>query len=175
MTNETSAIRYGELLIDEETGEVLNEEDLGLDFVALQIRDAAEQEKQWKNYGGQLKAVAARKLDELGVEKTLTPHGTLGWRGRTIRSAPVSDWNDLAERFGLDDIAIDVLQKCASELDVKRLARIRNMAARLGADGDENLVDAIDSLIQERYSRWIQLTPLRKDAPTPELVDIDRD
>lgn len=172
------AARVGELLIDVDSGEILSDEDPGLDELCRLLKDGKEQEKSWKAYNALLSSVVGRKLDELGVQRALTPYGSPMWRSRTTRSAPLDSTKlgDLIERHGLSPIDVEQLMECAAELDPKRLDQVRRdvlddaeVNALAAADG---LLAAIDELIQERTSTFVQLMPLRQAAPAIERVEI---
>lgn len=164
------AIRVEDLVIDADTGEILSERNVGIDELCMRLKDGAEQEKNWKAANGLLKAAIGRKLDDDGVRRALTPYGTASWQTRMTKSAAVPGFQDLATRYALDEIDIESLSECVSSLDPKKLDRVRAEAIEDGTA--PNLVAAIDDLIQEKASHYVQLWPLRRDAPVLEPVEL---
>lgn len=173
-----NAIRAGELLIDEDTGEILSEQDPGLDELCRLLKDGTEQEKVWKAYNGALKSAVGRKLDDAGLQRALTPYGAPMFRSRTTRSAPLDRLDELIEKYGLTDVDVEQLRLCATELDPKKLDELRAAEleeideVRNGGSYEPPLVDVVDELIQVRTSTWVQLMPLRQSAPVVERVEI---
>lgn len=173
-----SAVRAGELLVDTETGEILSEQDPGLDELCRLLKDGQDQEKTWKAYNALLKSAIGRKLDEAGLRRALTPSGSPMWRTRISRSAPIEGFKALAERYGLTDVDLEALGECVSELDPKKLDKLRAEEMKVEGDADIEangaLIAAIEWTIQEKSSSYVQLMPLRKPGPTIEVMERTR-
>lgn len=158
------AVRLNELLIDPETGEILSEIDIGIDVLALQLKDGQEQEKAWAASNALLKLAIGRKLDDANVKAAETPYGTATWRVQNRRSAKAEGIAALAERHGLDDDQQATLYACARDLDPKKLDGLRGWNA--------DLESAIDELIESKTVSYVLLQPLRRVAPTMERVEL---
>lgn len=176
MTDQVRAVRVEDLVIDADTGEILSERNVGIDELCLRLKDGQEQEKNWKAHNGLLKAAIGKKLDDNNVRKALTPYGTAAWQTRITKSAPVQGLKSLAERYGLTDVDIETLAECVAQLDPKKLDQLRREEITAGQDDDvetnADLVAAIDDLIQEKASHYVQLWPLRRDAPVLQAVEL---
>lgn len=159
------AVRLNELLIDPESGEILDERDIGIDVLALQLKDAQEQTKSWEQAVALLKLAIGKKLDDANVKASETPFGVACWRVQNRRSAKAESIAAIAKQFGLDDDQQAALYACARDLDPKKLDGLRGWNA--------DLESAVDALIEEKTVSYVLLQPLRKQAPKLERETVD--
>lgn len=171
------AVRLNDALIDPDTGEILSEHDIGIDVLALQLKDAQEQVKSWEQAVALLKLAIGKKLDDAHVKASETPYGVAVWRIQNRRSAKAENIQPLIGRFGLTMHDLSMLYQCATTLDPKQLDALRQAlidAVPEGADpGGHPVVAAIDELIEQKTVAYVLLTPLRKVAPRIERVEVD--
>lgn len=152
------AVRVNELLIDEDTGEILSETDIGIDVLALQLKDGQENEKAWAQHNTLLKKAIGKKLDDANVKAAETPWGIACWRVQNRRSAKAESIDAVRDDLHRDEVA--ALYQCARDLDPKKLDVLRKEAMTSDA-----LEAAIDTLIEEKTVSFVLLQPLRKTAP----------
>ncbi len=166
------AVRMGELLIDEDSGEILSEHDVGVDTLAFQLKDAMEQCKVWEQTATILKRAIGRKLDLDHARAAETPHGTARWVVQQRRSAKAQAFIEAAEEFGLDDdTARRIVIMAARDLDPKVLES--EVAGAEAIHGDDGIMaravrQAVEATIEQKTVAYVQLQPLRKAAPSLE-------
>jgi len=168
VTDEINAIRHGDLLIDPETGEILSDQDVGIDHLVMLLKDGQEQEKAWAASNGALKAAIGKKLDQAGQKAAETPYGVATWRTQVRRTASAAKIPHLRDHFGLTEAEVEDILACARDIDPKLLDGLRKAASPL-------LLEAIDALIEEKAVSYVLLQPLRKAAPRAEKVTVDRE
>lgn len=175
-TDLVQAIRLNELLIDPDTGEILSETDIGIDVLALQLKDATEQKKAWEQAEALLKLAIGKKLDDANVKAVETPYGVACWRVQNRRSAKADRFRELCEEYRVDcEWERRVLATTATTLDPKKLDG--HLAAFINpmSPEDEALRNAIEEAIEEKTVSFVLLTPLRKAAPKLERETVDRE
>ena len=165
------AVRLNNLLIDEETGEILSETDIGIDSLAHQLKDATEQRKAWEQAEQLLKLAIGKKLDDANTKAAETPWGVIGWVVQARPSAKFDRLEQVAGEFGLVEEEVSALMECGRDFDVKKLRELQKML--VGKPHSEMLVQAINALIEEKTVAYVQLRPLRKVAPRLDRVTME--
>ena len=165
MASETDAIRIDDLIIDEETGEILQlPVGIGdpLEWLTFRAADAGAAEKAWKAAAGMYKKAIGELLNQAGVRSMQTQHGTPGWRGRTTRTGRPDRLPKIAEEYELTRRQKNAILACASELDAKRLDELlrKDLIPR----------EVRDALIDESGSSWVQISPAKPAPPEIERV-----
>lgn len=156
-----NAIRIDEILIDPETGEILSEQDIGIDELSLRLKDGQEQEKSWAAHNALLKKAIGKKLDDAGVKKAETPYGVATWRTQARKSASAERLEFVMGEFGLEEREVQAIWECARDFDPKKLETLRGMFS-------SQLDKALDALIEEKPVSYVLLQPLRRVAPRLE-------
>lgn len=175
--NLTEAIRVGEFLIDQETGEIYSHHDVGIDDLVQQLKDAQEQEKAWEQAKQILKKAIGRKLDNANVSAAETPYGVVRWQTQLRRSAKADRFREMAAEHGLFENRVRaIIAAAATSLDPKALDSEINALELLGqtetAEGIQ-IRRAIDATIEENPVSFVLLQPLRKAAPRLEREVVD--
>ncbi len=160
MTTE-EAIKIGDLIIDEHTGEILQlPEGIGepLAWLTHKANEAIRASKTWEGIGGMYKKALGELLNQAGVKSIKTEYGAPGWRERKNVRARVDRLPQVIEDFELDHGDLLGLLMCVSGLDVKRLNALKGLP-----DG------AKEKLIDEQPSTmYVQITPA---APMPPPIE----
>ncbi len=166
-----AAVRLNDVLIDPDTGEILSEHDIGIDTLAMQLKDATEQKRAWEQTEQLLKLAIGRKLDAANAKAAETPYGVATWRVQVRRSAGAARFREMAAEYGLDDeCARDIISAAASALDPKLLDSFTNASLLEGEDDlpAKQVRSAIAATIEEKTVAYVLLQPLRKAAPRIE-------
>lgn len=166
------AIEIDNLVIDEETGEIL--EGMGPDApgrVEQLITMAVEAQravKAWEQAFNAYRAVLGRLLQDQQSTSLTTPVGSVAIRARTTRRATAENLrNFLESRTGQIDVVEEMLLwRCAKELDPKRLDE-------LASRSDWWTAVVVGELIEETTSTWVQVSPPRPEPPVIERVKRD--
>lgn len=173
----TEAIRVGEFLIDQETGEIYSHRDVGIDDLVQQLKDAQEQEKAWEQTKQILKRAIGKKLDDANVGAAETPYGVVRWQTQLRRSAKADRFCEMAAEYGVSEsVKQRTVFAAATSLDPKMLDSEVAALERFGqseTSEDIQLRRAIDATIEENPVSFVLLQPLRKAAPRLERVTVD--
>lgn len=155
-------IKIDDVVIDSETGEIL-EMPPGfsgdqLEWFVVRARQAREQEQTWKAAGGYFRKVIGGLLTQAGEKTIRTQHGIASWRGRQNRKADPARLEGVAAEYELDADAVTSILSTAKTLDVKRLDELKAIIDP----------EAIDALITEDPTEWVQVDAPRLAAPKIE-------
>ncbi len=161
MTTE-QAIKIDDLIIDEQTGEILQlPEGIGepLAWLTHKANDAIRASKAWEGIAGMYKKALGELLNQAGVKSIKTQYGAPGWRERKNRQVRIDRLPDVIENYELDHGHILGLLLCASGLDVKMVA-----ALKLPDGVKEKLIDEMPP------TTYVQITPATPMPPVIESV-----
>ena len=161
MTTE-QAVKIGDIIIDEETGEILEmPEGIGdpLEWLTHRTNEANAASNAWKGIAGMYKKAIGELLNKAGVKSMRTQYGTPGWRGRVTRMGCPELLPDVAERYELSRAQQDAILACASQLDAKELDALEGVPAEAKRD-----------LIHESESTWVQISPATPMPPDVQKV-----
>lgn len=177
MTDEQIGLRVDDLLIDEETGEVLEwPPGWSADRLAVLIENhefADRQMKQWDKTKRAYKLALSRMLDELGVKSTSADTGRATWvaDGVTSRSPAANVRKAVNLELLTDEQATELLIEAAKELDPKLVAQwVNDQVAKFpDASMESWAARALTVLIDESpRSGYVRVTPAARPAPTIE-------
>ena len=155
------AVKVGDLVIDEETGEILETpEGIGdpLEWLTHKANEAQRAGKAWEAVFGMYKAALGVLLTKAGVKSIQTQYGAPGWRSRKNRRVRVDRLPDVIKDYELTHAHVEALLLCAPGLTVKDVE-----ALDLPDGAKEKLIE--DGL----PTAYLQITP-----PTPMAPDIER-
>jgi hypothetical protein len=173
MTDGIDAIKIGDVIIDEETGEILAmPEGLGdpLEWLTHKAKEANEASKAWAAQKGMYHAAIGRLLAEAGVKAMKTPHGTPMHMTRTDRRASGDAVHRAIAEHELSPAQQRVIFLCAASYNVKELE------ALITGDGVGHGItipsEVIDGMIETSVSAWVQVRPLTPNPPPAERVSV---
>lgn len=161
MTTE-QAIKIDDLVIDEETGEILETpEGIGdpLEWLTHRANEANAASNAWKAASGMYKKAIGELLNQAGVKSMRTQHGTPGWRGRLTRTGRPERLPEVAKEHELSRAQENAILACAKTLDAKLLDDLENVPK-----------EATRALIDESETSWVQITPSKPTPPEIEKV-----
>jgi len=159
--HEPRAMKVDDLIIDEESGEVLdlpeNAGDL-IEFLTYRLVTLQEAERAYKQAIVLLKLALKRELERLDLKSLQTQYGRPSIRSRTTRKGKVERLPDAIRQFELSDIQVASLMFTATAFNVAMLETLEGIPR-----------EAIDALIEETVSEeWVQVAPILKEAPKVE-------
>jgi len=163
LDHEPRAIRVNDLIIDEDTGEVLElPQNAGdkAEFLTYRLVELQNDERAYKQAIMLIKLALKRELEKLDLTSLQTQYGRPVIRSRTTRTGKVERLPDVAERFELSDEQVTIIFHSASSLDIKRLELTEGLVPR----------EAIEAIIEETHSEWLQVSPILKEPPVVERV-----
>jgi hypothetical protein len=161
MTTE-EAVKIGDLIIDEETGEILEmPEGAGepLEWLTHRANEARAASKAWEGIGGMYKKAIGQLLIKAGVKSMRTQYGTPGWRGRLTRTGRPERLPEVAKEHELSRDQQNAILGCASALDAKKLDALEGVPKEAKA-----------GLVDESESSWVQISPATPQPPEVERV-----
>lgn len=160
------AVMVDDLLIDEVTGEViegwpaeLRDVPGKIEYLTMRERQAAAAESAWKQYHGFLRQAIGKLLDEADLKSLRTRYGTPGWRTRTTREGVMDRLPLVQHKYELSLEQVTAILFCAKALKADLLEKLKGAPIFTAAQ------DAIDALIDESTSAWVQVTAARPDPP----------
>ena len=163
--HEPRAVKVDELIIDEDTGEVLElPENAGdkTEFLTYRLVTLQEAERAYKQAIFLLKLALKKELEGLDLKFLQTQYGRPVIRSRTTRTGKVERIQEVKESFELSVAQVNHILDAASSLDAKYLDDL----AAVGTVPRE----AIEALIEETHSEWLQVSPVLKEPPVVEKV-----
>jgi len=161
MTTE-QAVKIGDIIIDEETGEILQlPEGIGdpLEWLTHKANEANAASKAWKGIAGKYCNALGGLLTKAGVKSMRTQYGTPGHRTRVDRRGRPERLPQAVERYELSPSQQFAILGCASALDAKRLDALEGVPT-----------EAKEDLIDESVSSWVQISPATPMPPEVETV-----
>ena len=163
--HEPRAVKVDDLIIDEDTGEVLelpeNAGDL-VEFLTYREVELARGESAYKQARFLVKLALKRELEKLDLKSLQTQYGRPVIRSRTTRKGKPERIYRVLQDFELTAEQVDSLWHSASALDAKMLDHL--------ADQFYVPREAIEALIEETHSEWLQVSPILKTPPVVEKV-----
>lgn len=163
--HEPRAVKVQDLIIDEDTGEVLElPENAGdkAEFLTYRLVTLQESERAYKQAIVLLKLALKRELEKLDLKSLQTQYGRPVIRSRTTRKGIVARLPQVADDNELTREQKQLILCCATYLDVTHLETI-------AADGQIPR-EAAEALIEETHSEWLQVSPILKEPPIVERV-----
>lgn len=158
------AVKVGDLLVDEESGEVLEWGDVSGDkfeWLTLQAKRAQANIDGWEQALGILKRALGRMLTEADQRSIKTPYGTPRWASRVDRVATPERVPLVVERYELGREIEALIWMCAKSLDPKKLDELASLG---GVQGE-----AIRALIEDKpRGPWLQIDSPREQPPEIE-------
>lgn len=156
------AIKVGDLIIDEETGEILQlPEGVGdpFEWLTHKANEAAAAIKAWTAIGGMYKSALGELLTKAGVKSMRTQYGAPGWRSRRNRKVRIDRLPQVIDDHELSHGDVLTLLLCASELSVTKVE-----ALELPGEAMKELID------EQPASTWVQISPATPMPPDVENV-----
>ncbi len=163
--HQPNAVRVNDLIIDESSGEVLElPENAGdvVEFLTYREVELKRGEDAYKQARALVKLALKRELEKLDLRSLETQYGRPTIRTRTTRKAGVERLVQVQHDFELNQQQRDCIFLTASTFNVKDLEHL--------ADVDVLPREAIEALIEETTSEWLQVSPVLKTPPTVEKV-----
>ena len=163
--HEPSAVKVDDLIIDEDTGEILELPENAGDLVELLTYrevELARGESAYKQARFLIKLALKRELEKLDLKSLQTQYGRPVIRSRTTRKGKVERLAQVCRDFEITVTQVEHIRQCTSTLD----ARMLDSLAELGTVPRE----AIEALIEESTSEWVQVSPILKEPPVVEKV-----
>ncbi len=163
--HEPKAVKVDELIIDEDTGEVLelpeNAGDL-VEFLTYREVELARGESAYKQARFLVKLALKRELEKLDLKSLQTQYGRPVIRSRTTRKGIVDRIPKVVQESELSQQQVEYIYSSASALNPKFLDDL----AGAGLIPRE----AIEALIEETHSEWLQVSPVLKEPPVVEKI-----
>ena len=159
---EPVGLKVGDLIVDEETGEIMElPKNVGepVAWMTLRLTEATAARKAWEQHEIIYKSVLGNLLDAAELTRMRTEYGTAGRRSRLNRRARIERLPILKDVFELTEKQIAIILTCAKELDVRALEAL---------PPDAVPPEVIKLLVDESMSSWVQISPL---TPTPPPVE----
>ena len=159
MTTE-EAIKIGDLIIDEQTGEILQlPEGIGepLEWLTHKANEAIRSGKAWEGIAGMYKKALGELLNQAGVKSMKTQYGAPGWRERKNRKIRLDKLPQVIKDYELPHGDVLALLLCASGLNLNMVD-----ALKLPDGAKEKLID------EQPPTMYVQITPA---APMPPPIE----
>ena len=163
--HEPRAVKVDDLVVDELTGEVLElPENAGdkTEFLTYRLVTLQEAERAYKQAIALIKLALKRELEKLDLKSLQTQYGRPVIRSRTTRKGKAERLAQVCRDFEITVTQVEHIRQCTSTLD----ARMLDSLAELGTVPRE----AIEALIEESTSEWVQVSPILKEPPVVEKV-----
>ena len=163
--HEPRAVKVDDLVVDELTGEVLElPENAGdkAEFLTYRLTALQEAERAYKQAIVLLKLALQRELEKLDLKSLQTQYGRPVIRSRTTRKGRVERMPTVVDDFELSDQQTTHILDAATSLDAKYLDTL----------AEKGIVprEAIEALIEETHSEWLQVSPILKAPPVVEKI-----
>ena len=163
LDHEPNAVKIDDLIIDEDTGEVL-EMPKGVtgelvEFLTFREVELGRGESAYKQARFLVKLAIKRELEKLDLKSLQTQHGRPVIRRRVTRKGQMDRLETVARNHELTREQMEFILWCASSLDAKRLESLDSVPR-----------EAIEALIEEKTSEWLQVSPVLKEPPVVERI-----
>ncbi len=159
--HEPKAVKVDDLIIDEDTGEILELPENAGDLVELLTYrevELARGESAYKQARFLIKLALKRELEKLDLKSLQTQYGRPVIRSRTTRKGKIEHIHHVVVQYELANEQVVDIFACASALDPKKLE-------------DSGLPpEVVEALIEENTSEWVQVSPILKEPPVVEPV-----
>ncbi|KKN15054.1 hypothetical protein LCGC14_0989870 [marine sediment metagenome] len=167
MTTETdhepNAVKVDDLIIDEDTGEILEmpEGVSGelVEFLTFREGELARGESAYKQARFLIKLAIKRELEKLDLKSLQTQHGRPVIRRRVTRRGKMERLEQIARDYELTPGQKSAILHCSSGLDAEQLDELHTVPR-----------EAIEALIEEKTSEWLQVSPVLKEPPVVEKI-----
>ncbi len=164
--HEPRAMKVNDIIIDEETGEVLEmPQNAGdkAEFLTYRLVELQNDERAYKQAIVLIKLALKRELETLDLKSLQTQYGRPVIRSRVTRKGKVERLVRVQADHELSKEQTEQIMYCASALDTGLLEFL----------ADEGRVprDAIEALIEETRSEWLQVSSILKEPPVVERVE----
>ena len=163
--HEPKAVKVDDLIIDEDTGEVLelpeNAGDL-VEFLTYREVELARGESAYKQARFLVKLALKRELEKLDLRSLQTQYGRPVIRTRVNRKGKVERLAQAIVDFEISGAQRDAIMGTATSFDGRLLDNL--------ADNGFVPREAIEALIEENTSEWLQVSPVLKTPPVVEKV-----
>ena len=163
--HEPKAVKVDDLIIDSDTGEVLElPENAGdmVEFLTYREVELARGESAYKQARFLVKLALKRELEKLDLKSLQTQHGRPVIRSRTTRKGKVERLEGIVKKFELEREQVFAIWQSATDFE----AKVLDYHAESGFIPRE----AIEALIEENTSEWLQVNPILKTPPVVERV-----
>lgn len=163
--HEPRAVKVDDLIIDEDTGEVLelpeNAGDL-VEFLTYRERQLKDGEDAYIQARVLVKLALKRELEKLDLRSLQTQYGRPTIRSHTTRKGKVERAEQVVDEFELSPSQAILIFSSAASFDAKNLDAL----------SDKGLLprEAIEALIEETTSEWLQVNPVLKPPPVVEKI-----
>jgi hypothetical protein len=158
-----SAVKVGDLVIDEDTGEIL-ELPAGVGepiaWLTHRANEAKAAKKAWEALEAMFKAALGRLLIQSDLKKMTTEYGTPGWRSRKTLRVDMDRLDDVVQEFELGPADIAAIRGCVKAYDAKAILELEiPLGARM-------------ALTHVEEAEWVQIQPLAPQPP--DVVPVKR-
>ena len=164
--HEPNAVKVDDLIIDEDTGEILEmpEGVSGelVEFLTFREGELARGESAYKQARFLIKLAIKRELEKLDLKSLQTQHGRPVIRSRTTRKAGIARLYKVIAKYELSKEQVEQIIACAVTFSPDGLDFL--------ADNDIISREAIEALIEEKTSEWLQVNPVLKEPPVVEKI-----
>lgn len=163
--HQPNAIRVNDLIINELTGEVLElPQNAGdkAEFLTYRLVELQNDERAYKQAIVLVKLALKRELESLDLKSLQTQYGRPVIRSRTTRTGKMERVRHISGDYELTNEQVVTILGCAASLDARQLDAL----AEYGTVPRE----AIEALIEEKTSEWLQVSPILKEPPVIERV-----
>ncbi len=163
--HEPRAVRVEDLIIDSDTGEVLDLPENAGDLVELLTYrevELARGESAYKQARFLVKLALKRELEKLDLKSLQTQYGRPVIRSRTTRKGKMERLPNVSGQYELTNEQVVTILGCATSLHATQLDAL--------AASDYIPREAIEALIEETTSEWLQVSPILKTPPVVEKV-----
>lgn len=167
-----AAYKVDDLIIDSDTGEVLElPQNAGdkAEFLTYRLVELQNDERAYKQAIMLIKLALKRELETLDLKSLQTQYGRPVIRSRVTRKGMVERLAGVMAQYELSYGQAQTILTCASALDPEKLDII--------AEGDVSIPDeatipreAIEALIEEKTSEWLQVSPILREPPVVEKL-----
>ena len=160
--HEPRAVKVDDLIIDESSGEILElPENAGdvVEFLTYREVELKRGEDAYKQARTLVKLALKRELEKLDLRSLQTQYGRPVIRSRVNRKGQMDRLQAVARDHELTREQMEFILWCASSLDAKRLESLDSVPR-----------EAIEALIEETTSEWLQVFPILKPPPVIERV-----
>ena len=163
--HEPKAMKVQDLIIDESTGEVLElPQNAGdkAEFLTYRLVELQNDERAYKQAIVLIKLALKRELEKLDLKSLQTQYGRPVIRSRITRTGKVERLAGVIKTFEMPTHARLLILNTASGFD----------AGLLDGLAEEGRVprEAIEALIEETRSEWLQVSPILKKPPVVERM-----
>ena len=159
----SEAIVIDGLIIDEETGEILDLPDGAgepIAYLTARALAAKSASDEWERVYNIMRHSLGKLLKDAGLERLATEYGTPGWRSRKVDKAVLERLPEIVKAHELNAQQTALIFSCASTLNVGRLESLKMTGAMPP--------DAIEELIERGSTSWVQID---KPRPLPPRVE----